>query len=136
MKDINSVVLSGRITADAQAKTFPNGGCIISFSIATNTSTKKGEQWEDYPNFFEVKYSCKKPDFAMRLTKGTAITVQGILTQERWEKDGQKNSRVVVKADSLKIEFKNSGEGYTPSEGYGTSIDGNSSDEFHSDIPF
>jgi single-strand DNA-binding protein len=37
------------------------------------------------------------------LTKGTQITVSGYLKQDRWEKDGQKQSRVQVVADMVQV---------------------------------
>jgi single-strand DNA-binding protein len=35
------------------------------------------------------------------LTKGKQIALQGELNQERWEKEGQKRSRVTIKVDRL-----------------------------------
>ena len=132
MKDLNTVAFTGRLTADAQVKSFENGGNIISFSIAVNTSTKVNGQWTDYANFFEVKYSCKNADFANFLKKGTPVSIQGELKQDRWEKEGQKNSRVVINADFVKLEGKKSDGS---AEGSSQNSSDNSS-EFPEDIPF
>ena len=38
-----------------------------------------------------------------RLTKGTQITVSGYLKQDRWEKNGQKQSKVYINADLVEV---------------------------------
>jgi single-strand DNA-binding protein len=37
------------------------------------------------------------------LKKGTQICVEGYLTQDRWEKDGKKESRLNVTAESVQL---------------------------------
>lgn len=37
------------------------------------------------------------------LVKGKSVAVEGILKQDRWEKDGQKHSRVRIIAESLQL---------------------------------
>ena len=37
------------------------------------------------------------------LTKGRQIVVQGELRQERWEKDGQKQSKVRINANAIQL---------------------------------
>jgi single-strand DNA-binding protein len=109
MTDINSVVLVGRITKDvgSDERSFSyigNGTAKAVVNIAVNRGVKKGDKWEDEASFFDVVIWGKTAEnLKPRLTKGTQITVSGYLKQDRWEKDGQKQSRVQVVADMVEI---------------------------------
>lgn len=109
MTDINSVVLVGRITKDvgSDERSFSyvgNGTAKAVVNIAVNRGVKKGDKWEDETSFFDVVIWGKTAEnLKPRLTKGTQITVSGYLKQDRWEKDGQKQSRVQVVADMVEV---------------------------------
>jgi single-strand DNA-binding protein len=109
MTDINSVVLVGRITKDvgSDERSFSyigNGTAKAVVNIAVNRGVKKGDKWEDEASFFDVVIWGKTAEnLKPRLTKGTQITVSGYLKQDRWEKDGQKQSRVQVVADMVQV---------------------------------
>lgn len=109
MTDINSVVLVGRITKDvgSDERSFSyigNGTAKAVVNIAVNRGVKKGDKWEDETSFFDVTIWGKTAEsLKPRLTKGTQITVSGYLKQDRWEKDGQKQSRVQVVADMVEV---------------------------------
>lgn len=102
--DINSVVIVGRLTRDAELRYLNSGTAVASISIAVNRSKKDGVQWISEANFFDVSYFGKGAEgIKPYLTKGTQIAVQGSLRQDRWEKDGQKFSRVNILADSIEL---------------------------------
>lgn len=102
--DINSVVILGRLTRDAELRYLNSGTAVASISIAVNRSKKDGDQWISEANFFDVSYFGKGAEgIKPYLTKGTQIAVQGSLRQDRWEKDGQKFSRVNILADSIEL---------------------------------
>ena len=109
MTDINSVVLVGRITKDvgSDERSFSyvgNGTAKAVVNIAVNRGVKKGDKWEDEASFFDVVIWGKTAEnLKPRLTRGTQITVSGYLKQDRWEKDGQKQSRVQVVADMVEV---------------------------------
>ena len=104
MKDLNHVVLVGRLTRDAELKYLNTGTAICTFSIAVTRSVKKGDKWEDEGNFFDVSLFGKQGEaVAQYLTKGQQVAVDGSLKQDRWEKDGQKHSRVVIVADTVQL---------------------------------
>ena len=42
-------------------------------------------------------------NLAQYMTKGKQVGVDGSLHQDRWEKDGQNMSRVVVNADNIQL---------------------------------
>ena len=95
----------GRLTKDAEVKYTPDGMAIASLSLAINRSTKgKDGQWYDEANYFDVKVFGKQADnLKPYLTKGKQIGVDGYLKQERWEKDGQKKSRVIINANDIQL---------------------------------
>ncbi|MGN0728236.1 single-stranded DNA-binding protein [Treponema sp.] len=102
--DINSVVIVGRLTRDAELRYLNNGTAVASISIAVNRSKKDGDQWISEAHFFDVSYFGKGAEgIKPYLTKGTQIAVQGSLRQDRWEKEGQKFSRVNILADSIEL---------------------------------
>ena len=102
MSDINSVVLCGRVTRDAQVKYTSGGMAVSEISIAVNryAGKDKGEE----VSFFEVNLWGKTAEALVQyLTKGRQIVVQGELRQERWEKDGQKQSKVRINANNIQL---------------------------------
>ena len=102
MSDINSVVLCGRVTRDAEVKYTSGGMAVSEISIAVNryAGKDKGEE----VSFFEVNLWGKTAEALVQyLTKGRQIVVQGELRQERWEKDGQKQSKVRINANNIQL---------------------------------
>lgn len=109
MTDINRVVLVGRLVRDLgnDQRDFaytPNGQARANISIAVNRSRKQGEQWVDEANFFDVTIWGKTAEnLKPYLTKGKQIAVEGYLKQDRWEKDGQKFSKVQIVASNIQL---------------------------------
>lgn len=102
MRDINGVVIVGRLTRDAEIKALPSGTEVAEFSVASNYSTKRGDQWVDEVSYFDVvKFS--PGGLAKYLVKGKQLAMWGELRQERWEKDGQKRSKVKIMAQTLQL---------------------------------
>ncbi len=109
MTDINHVVIVGRLTRDlgTDERSFaylPSGQARANVSIAVNRSRKQGDQWVDEANFFDVTIWGKTAEnLKPYLTKGKQIAVDGYLKQDRWEKDGQKQSRVSIVANNVQL---------------------------------
>lgn len=122
MTDLNNVILIGRVTHDINDKAFGyigSGTAKLTLSIAVNRSVKRGDKWEDEVSFFEVIVWGKPAEsLKTRLSKGKRIAVSGELKQKRWEKDGQKFSKIVVNAESVQLldSSKSDIESFTPSE--------------------
>lgn len=109
--DLNHVVLVGRITRDvgSDERSFGyvgNGQARANVSIAVNRSRKDtaGGNWVEEANFFDVTIWGKQAEnLKPYLTKGKQIAVDGYLKQDRWEKDGQKFSRVTIVANNVQL---------------------------------
>ena len=100
---INSVAISGNLGRDAELRATKSGMQVLGFSVCVNTRVKRGDSWEDKPNWVEVTIFGKRAEaVAKYLAKGTHVTIHGRLSQSTWEtKDGQKRSRLEVIADDI-----------------------------------
>lgn len=104
MTDLNSVVVVGRLTKDMEVSYMQSGTAVGKFSIAVNRSVKRNEQWTDEASFFDVTVWGKTAEnLKQYLSKGKQVAIQGYLKQERWEKDGQKFSKVGIVAENIQL---------------------------------
>lgn len=106
MTDLNRVVLIGRVTHDITSDNFGYVGqtAKMNLSVAVNRSVKKNDSWEDEVSFFEVQVWGKTAEnLKQYISKGKQIGVEGSLIQNRWEKDGQKHSKVIINASSIQL---------------------------------
>lgn len=103
MKDLNEFAMIGRLTRDAEVRTFDNGGSVIRLSVANSYTTKRNGEWVDETSFFEIRHNCKSAGIVPFLIKGTQIAIKGCFRQERWEKDGKKNSKVYFQAETIQL---------------------------------
>lgn len=106
MTDLNQVIVSGNLTHDIGERDLQKIGetTKLTVSIANNKSVKQNGEWTTKANFFEIVLWGKTADnLKPYLVKGKSIAVVGRLDQDRWEKDGKKNSKVYITADSVKL---------------------------------
>ena len=129
MTDTNSIILIGRLTKDcgADERSFSyvgNGTAKAVVSLAVNRSVKKGDKWEDEVSYFDVTIWGKMAkNLKPSLVKGKQICVEGYLKQDRWEKDGKKESRVNITAD--KVQLLGGGNNQQKNDGFGDNPFGN-----------
>lgn len=107
MSDLNIVVLDGRLTKSMEISYTKTQCPIGKFSIAVNRKRKRGDEWEDEANFFDVVVMGQTVEnLKMYLTKGKGVTVRGQLVQDRWTNaEGQKLSRVGIFADDITLRW-------------------------------
>jgi len=104
MEDLNSVIIIGRLTKDAELTYTNSGYPLCKFSIASNRSKKDGDKYVDEASFFNVNLWGKRGEALNQyLLKGQQVAIGGSLKQDRWEKEGQKQSRVVIEAKNLQL---------------------------------
>jgi single-strand DNA-binding protein len=151
MADINSVTIAGRLTRDAELSYTNSGMAMVKLGVALNTRKKEGDQWVDEAHFFDVVLWGKQGEsLANYLTKGKQVAIEGSLRQNRWEKDGQSHSKVVINANNIMLlggRDNNNEAGQSPvRSNYERSPDKNmapkrakpaiSESDFEDDIPF
>ena len=104
MADVNHVVLIGRLTRDVDLKYTSSGTAVAKGSLAVNKRVKHGEQWVDKAGFFDFTLWGKQAEsIAKYLVKGKQLAVTGELEQNTWEKDGQRHSKVEIKANDVQL---------------------------------
>ena len=145
-EDINKVMIVGRLVRDSELKFTPSGFAITSLSLASNGRKKQGEQWIDEASFFEATILGKRGEsLSQYLTKGSQVAVEGKLKQERWEKDGQKRSKIVIVVENIQL-LGGKQDGMTKGQG-GHNANGslpnnsytppqNSTPDYDDDVPF
>ena len=148
MTDLNRITIIGRLTQDlgSDERSFGyvgNGQARANISIAVNRSKKKGEEWIDEVSYFNVTIWGKTAEnLKPYLTKGKQICVEGYLKQDRFEKDGKKESRISIVSDNVwLLGGKSEGAGnnttapkFEPANNNQQAASG--SGEFPEDIPF
>ncbi len=101
MADLNSVSLTGRLTADPEYKELAGDTKVANFSLAVNEYKKEGG---DAVSFIPVTVWNKQAEVAKNfLNKGSQVAIKGRFQQQRWEKDGQKRSKIQVICESLTL---------------------------------
>ena len=127
MQDTNVIVVTGRLTRDAELKYTNAGTGLCAFSLATNRRAKKGDEWVDEASFFDVTWFGKLAEkLSQYMVKGKQVCVTGSLKQERWSKDGENRSKVAIVAQEVQL-----------LGGKGESTGGSdSAADFESEIPF
>lgn len=99
---LNSVCLVGRAGSDPEIKTFSSGSILAELRMAlTRPGKDKGTTETDW---FQVKLWGQPAETAKAyLKKGHLFGITGELQEEHWESNGQKRSKVVVVARTLKL---------------------------------
>jgi single-strand DNA-binding protein len=102
--DINRVIIVGRLTRDAELSYTSSGMALTRLGVAVNRRIKQGDQWVDEANFFDAKLWGKRGESLNQyLSRGQQIAIEGELRQERWEKDGVKNSKVTINISEIQL---------------------------------
>ncbi len=84
--NVNTVIIVGRVTADPQLRTTPNGQPVSSFSIATNRQWKdKNGAKQEEVEFHNVVVWGKQAEIAAQyLKKGALVFIEGRLKTRSW----------------------------------------------------
>ena len=104
MLELNKVMFVGYLTRDPEVRFLPGGSSVASFSVAVSRRRRdsKTNEYTSETAFILVKAWNKQAEFIQQFfAKGKGIFVEGRLTQENWEKEGQKLSRLLVVAERL-----------------------------------
>ena len=109
--DYNKITLIGRLTRDIELRYTTTGTAIAVVSLASNRSVKKQDNWETEVSYFDANiYGRMAESLKPYLTKGKMILIAGRLKQDRWEKDGQKFSRIKIEVEEVQLLGGNSSE--------------------------
>lgn len=101
MKGLNKAELIGCLGSDPEIKNLESGASVANFSLATNYSVKRGDQWEEETDWHNIVIWGGLVEVVEKhLKKGSRVFVEGRLKTRKW-KDKEGNNRstteVVVK---------------------------------------
>ena len=101
--NLNSVIVEGNLTKDADFDSTQKGTGFCTFSVATNRYFKSGEEIQHEVSYFDVEAWGKLADSCRSLlVKGAGVRVVGRLKQDRWNsEDGKAKSRVKIVAEHI-----------------------------------
>ncbi|QDV74525.1 single-stranded DNA-binding protein [Botrimarina mediterranea] len=104
MASYNRVVLLGNLTADPELRYTAGKKAVVDVGVAINERYKRDGEYVEEVSFLDVTFFGRTAEVASEfLSKGAPALIEGRLKQERWEKDGQRRSRVKVIADRLTL---------------------------------
>ena len=104
MASYNRVVLVGNLTRDPELRYLPSGMAVSDIGLAVNDRYKKNDQWVDDPVFVDITLWGRTAEVANEyLSKGAPVLIEGRLKLDRWEKDGQKHSKLKVVGEKMQM---------------------------------
>jgi single-strand DNA-binding protein len=130
MASFNRVILVGNLTRDPELRYIPSGTAVSDIGLAVNDRFKRGDQWVEEATFVDVTLWGRTAEIANEyLSKGSPVLVEGRLKLDRWEKDGQKHSKLRVTCDRMQMLGGRGGGGDGGGRGGGGGSESSSYDE-------
>lgn len=107
MRGVNKVILVGTLGANPESKTFPNGGSVCQFSIATSEKwqNKQTGDWIEQTEWHRIVANNRLGEIAQQyLKKGSKVYIEGSLRTRKWnDQNGQERYSTEVRADHLQM---------------------------------
>lgn len=105
MADLNRVFLMGNLTHDPEVRYAPSGDAVGDLRMAINRRYKgrDGQEQEETCFVSVVVWGRQAETCGQYLKKGSQVLVEGGLKYDQWEKDGQKHSRLLVRANRVQF---------------------------------
>ena len=140
---LNSVIFMGRLVADPELRTTPNGASVVSFTIAVDRPFQRGGS-DRVTDFFDVVAWRNTAEFISRFFhKGNLIAVQGYMTTRSYtDRNGVNRKAYELVAENAHfVESKRDGASATGAEPVAPAYSNGSSSDFteiagDDDIPF
>lgn len=113
MASVNKVFLMGNLTRDPEIRYLTSGTPVATFGLAVNKKYKSGEEWKEEVCFVDISVFGKQAEACSTyLQKGSQAFIEGELHFSSWEKEGQKKSKLDVRATNVQfLGGKGKGEG-------------------------
>ena len=107
MRGVNKAILVGVLGRDPETKTFPNGGSLTQFSIATSeswTDKNTGER-KEHTEWHRIIASNRLGEIAQQyLKKGSKVYIEGKLKTRQWtDQNGQERYTTEISASELQM---------------------------------
>lgn len=105
-RDINKVMISGRLGRDVELRITPNGSSVATFSVASSRSTRQADgQLKEQTEWFRVVAWEKLAETCANfLKKGSHVFIEGRLQTREWQdSQGQKHQTTEVIASEMNM---------------------------------
>ena len=107
MRGVNKVILVGTLGRDPETKTFPNGGSVTQFSIATSeswTDKNTGERKEQ-TEWHRIVLHNRLGEIAQQyLRKGSKVYIEGSLRTRQWtDQNGQERYTTEIRGEQMQM---------------------------------
>ena len=107
MRGVNKVILVGTLGANPESRTFPNGGSVCQFSIATSEKwqSKQTGEWIEQTEWHRIVANNRLGEIAQQyLKKGSKVYIEGSLRTRKWnDQNGQERYTTEIHADQLQM---------------------------------
>jgi single-strand DNA-binding protein len=104
MSNYNKVLLLGRLTRDPELRYTPQGTPVVDIGVAVNREYTTGTERRKETTFVDVTLWKRQAEVVSQyLKKGAPIFIEGRLSLDSWEQDGQKRSRLRVVAENFQF---------------------------------
>ncbi|RZG86562.1 single-stranded DNA-binding protein [Acinetobacter sp. WCHAc060033] len=115
MRGVNKVILVGTLGRDPETKTFPNGGSLTQFSIATSeswTDKNTGERKEQ-TEWHRIVLHNRLGEIAQQyLRKGSKVYIEGSLRTRQWtDQNGQERYTTEIRGEQMQMLDSNRQQG-------------------------
>ncbi|EZQ00997.1 single-stranded DNA-binding protein [Acinetobacter sp. Ver3] len=107
MRGVNKVILLGSLGKDPETKTFPNGGSLTQFSIATSESwtDKNSGERKEQTEWHRIVLHNRLGEIAQQyLRKGSKVYIEGSLRTRQWtDQSGQERYTTEIRGEQMQM---------------------------------
>jgi single-strand DNA-binding protein len=99
---MNKLLISGRLTRDAEQRFLPSGKAVLQFSVANNTGIAENQQ----THYFDCSLFGKRAEGKLKdyMLKGTAVIVEGEISLNTFQKnDGTTGASLRVFVQNVEL---------------------------------
>lgn len=105
--NMSNVILVGTLGADPESKSFPNGGSLCNFSIATSEKwqSKQTGEWIEQTEWHRIVIKNRLGEIAQQyLKKGSKVYIEGKLRTRSWtDQNGIERYTTEIHAEQMQL---------------------------------
>lgn len=109
-KDLNKVILTGRLGKEVKVNVLQTGVTVATFSVASSRPIREGDGWREETEWFNVVAWRELAERAAnRFSKGSRVLVEGRLQTRQYKDQNGQDRRIteVVASDIIGLDVKN-----------------------------
>lgn len=104
--DLRIATVSGGLTKDGNLQYTATGTPVLKLSVGSTESRKNKNtgEYDKKSHYWDIEvWGNYAEALSQRMSKGTKILAKGNLDYQSWESEGNKRSKIVIKADFIQI---------------------------------